>query len=272
MTERPMGDNLSYMNQRLRGAMLHAEMSAAALAHVVEVDPKSVGRWLSESRLPHPVTRAKVARVLEQTESYLWPEQVMEQATEDVRCLGMERLWLARRMISPEVWHSHFNGAQERIDILVYAGGFLIEVLDLFDVLRLKASAGVEVRILIGDPDSGAVQVRAQEEQMPWLAARCRTTARYLEPLSAQSNVAIRSHATTLYTSIFRADGAMLVNLHTYGQGAYSSPVERISAGALFEHYAKVFDCVWSSGMPRFADLVTPVGPPRTASKHFDQQ
>ena len=65
-------------NQRLRGAMLNAGLTAAALADAVQVDPKSVGRWMAEDRVPHPVTRQKVAAVLQQQETFLWPTLLVD--------------------------------------------------------------------------------------------------------------------------------------------------------------------------------------------------
>lgn len=67
-------------NERLRGALLNAGMTAAALAEVVRVDPKSVSRWLTEGRVPHPATRQHVAAVLQQQETYLWPTLLIDTA------------------------------------------------------------------------------------------------------------------------------------------------------------------------------------------------
>ena len=63
--------------------MLNAGLTAAALADAVQVDPKSVGRWLVEDRVPHPVTRQKVAAVLQQQETFLWPTLLLDPSDAD---------------------------------------------------------------------------------------------------------------------------------------------------------------------------------------------
>ncbi len=75
----------------------------------------------------------------------------------------LDRIWPTRSAISSETWHALFSRATRQIDILVYAGAFLIETLDLADVLQYKAAAGTEVRVLVGDPESAAVRSRAAE-------------------------------------------------------------------------------------------------------------
>ena len=42
--------------------------------------------------------------------------------------------------------------ATKQLDILVYAGAFLIETLDLADVLAWKTAKGTRIRVLVGDP------------------------------------------------------------------------------------------------------------------------
>src|SRR4051794_26626010 len=108
-------------------------MTAAALADVVQVDPKSVSRWLAEDRVPHQVTRQRVAAILQQEETFLWPTLLVDSEA-DVGASAVpaeiERVWPMRCTISSETWHELFTGATRQLDILVYAGAFLIEALD----------------------------------------------------------------------------------------------------------------------------------------------
>lgn len=126
-------------NHRLRGAMLNAGLTPAALAAAVEVDSKSA-RWISEDRLPYPVTRTKVAQTLHQEETFLWPTPLQDADACAVAAAEVERVWPTRSAISSETWHALFSRAGERLDILVYAGAFLIETLDRADVLTWKAA------------------------------------------------------------------------------------------------------------------------------------
>ena len=242
------------VNQRLRGAMLNAELTAQHLASLAGVDVKSVNRWIGEDRVPHPITRLRVARALNQQETFLWPTLLETPEACVVAEAELEHIWPTRRAVSPDTWHAMFSRATSRLDILVYAGGFLIEALDLADVLSWKSDSGVTIRILIGDPGSDAVRTRALEEQLPWLPDRCRTTAQYLGQVSCLPSVSIRLHGTTLYASMFRFDDTVLVNQHTFAAWACSSPVYKISrarSGYLFDYYSAAFDRVWHAGAGR---------------------
>src|SRR3954451_15894473 len=109
--------------------MLNAELTAQHLAGLVGVDVKSVSRWISEDRVPHPITRLRVARTLNQQETYLWPS-ILGLGDEPDRCDGeLDHVWPTRSAVSTEAWHALFNRATNQLDILVYAGAFLIETL-----------------------------------------------------------------------------------------------------------------------------------------------
>jgi transcriptional regulator with XRE-family HTH domain len=62
------------MNEVLRLAMATAGETAESLAERVSVDPKTVGRWLSPGRVPHPRTRVAVAAILGREAAELWPD------------------------------------------------------------------------------------------------------------------------------------------------------------------------------------------------------
>ena len=234
-------------NHRLRGAMLNAGLTPAALAAAVEVDSKSVARWISEDRLPYPVTRTKVAQVLHQEETFLWPALLQDADACAVAAAEVERVWPTRSSISSETWHALFSRAGERLDILVYAGAFLIETLDLADVLTWKASHGTRIRVLVGDPDCDAVRVRAEELSTAWLPERCRSTLDYLRKVPG---ICLRAHGATHYLSLFRFDDVILANTHAYGTWACHAPaiqLHRASSGRLFDFYQQSFDRVWTS-------------------------
>lgn len=230
--------------------MLNAEVSAQALASVVGVDVKSVARWITEDRVPYPSTRIKVARALDQQETFLWPTLLETPGACEVAEAELSRIWPTRSGVSSETWHSLFSRATAQLEILVYAGGFLVETLDFADVIRWKASTGTRIRILIGDAESAAVRTRAAEVSLPWLPERCRTTAKYLDEVSCADGVTIKTHGTTLYASQFRFDDVLLVNAHAFGIWACQSPVyylTSVRSGHLFDYYAAAFDRVWQS-------------------------
>ena len=228
--------------------MLNAELTAHALAALVEVDVKSVARWISEDRVPYPATRIRVARALHQEETLLWPALLETSDACAVTATEVERIWPTRSVISTETWHALFSRSNEQLDVLVYAGGFLMESLDLADVISWKASRGTRVRILIGEPDSAAVRMRAAELALPWLPDRCRSTAQYLQQVASARGVDIRLHSTTVYASMFRFDDILLANVHGFDVWACHSPVyqlRRSSSGRLFDFYGASFERAW---------------------------
>ena len=229
--------------------MLNAGLTAAALAAAVQVDPKSVGRWLVDDRTPHPVTRQKVAAILQQQETFLWPTVLLDTdgACAAVAAGEIERVWPMRSTISSDTWHALFNGATRQLDILVYAGAFLIETLDLADVLTWKASTGTQIRVLVADPDSAAVRMRASELSLDWLPARCGSTHAYLRPVRG---IAVRQHHVSHYASLFRFDDTLLANTHAAGVWACHSPVmqlRRTCSAELFGFYQRSFERIWGS-------------------------
>jgi transcriptional regulator with XRE-family HTH domain len=245
-------------NQRLRGALLHAGLTAAGLAEVVQVDPKSVSRWLAEDRIPHQVTRQKVAAVLQQQETFLWPGLLLgcEDEGAAVTAVEIDRVWPVRSAIASQTWHELFNRATRQLDILVYAGAFLIEALDLADVLVWKAAHGTQIRVLVADADSAAVRIRAAELSLEWLPQRCRSTLDYLRQVRG---ISLRQHGASHYASLFRFDDLLLANTHAYGIWACHSPVlqlHKTSSSRLFDFYASSFDGTWRRWGP--APITTP--------------
>ncbi|MGC5017326.1 helix-turn-helix domain-containing protein [Micromonospora sp. DT47] len=62
------------MNDALRVALSETGHTTESLAERVGVDPKTVGRWLSEGRIPHPRHRASAADVLGRDVADIWPD------------------------------------------------------------------------------------------------------------------------------------------------------------------------------------------------------
>ncbi|VFA96431.1 Uncharacterised protein [Nocardia cyriacigeorgica] len=148
-----------------------------------------------------------------------------------------------------------FAAARHRIDILVYAAVFLHEAYPrLNDLLIERAQAGCSIRIAVGDADSPSVQQRGKEEKFGHgIESRCRLSLMHYRGLLTTPGIELRTHTTTLYNSIYRADEEMLVNAHVLGVNAYGAPVwhlRRTAGGSLFDTYAGSFDAVWQTGRP----------------------
>jgi hypothetical protein len=191
------------------------------------------------------VTRVKVANLLQQEETFLWPALLHGDEACAITAAEIERVWPTRSSISSQSWHALFSKATAQLDILVYAGAFLIETLDLADVLEWKVAKGTRIRVLVGDPRSEAVAMRAAELALDWLPQRCQSTLDYLRRVDG---IGLRLHGASHYVSLFRFDNLLLANTHAYGIWACHSPVlqlHKASSGKLFDFYASSFDRAW---------------------------
>lgn len=145
--------------------------------------------------------------------------------------------------------------AVEQIDILVYGGTFLFDGVPRFcNLLTAATERGVAIRFIIGDPECAAVAQRGAEEQIgSSLAARCQMTRARLQSFVDAAGLEIRTHATPLYTSMFRADDTLIANPHLYGAPASDNPaivIRRDEAPQLWRDYHHAFERVWDAAHP----------------------
>lgn len=246
-------------NERLRIALHEAGLRLDDLARHVGVDAKTAERWITKGRLPHPANRAQTARLVGVEEFALWPELAHGRRGRAVSVAEVVEVYPVRGAVPADSWFALMETASRHIDVLVYAGLFLPDGrADLPAMLRQKAEDGVRVRLLFGDPSCDAVALRGREERIgDGMAARIRLAVSYLCPVFDAPGVEARSHATTLYNSIYRFDDELLVNTHVYGAAARQSPVlrlRRIAGGQLFDYYMASFERVWESGTPLAVD------------------
>ncbi|MEU5956061.1 XRE family transcriptional regulator [Streptomyces sp. NPDC047525] len=241
-------------NERLRAVMAAGGWTYAALAKAVEVDPKSVERWVNLGRTPRRATALEAAEALGEDVHALWP--ALRQAR-PARAISPElvALYEQRADIPVSTFVDMMTQARERIDVLVYAAVFLHEAYPrLNDLLRERAADGCTVRIAVGDAESSNVQARGQEERFGHgIESRCRLALMHYRPLVGVSGIEIRTHATTLYNSLYRADDQMLINAHVWGVNAYGAPVwhlRRNGEGGMFDTYGQSFDAVWATAEP----------------------
>ncbi|MGH4017130.1 MAG: hypothetical protein ACRDSL_25025 [Pseudonocardiaceae bacterium] len=141
-------------------------------------------------------------------------------------------------------------GAEENIDLVANASLFLPEENPIaIEIIREKAANGVRVRILLGDPDHPAMDLRGREERLfDAIPGRIRMVLAYYRPLVDVEGVEFRLHGTSLYNSIFRYDDQMLVNQHVYGTYGYIAPIlhlRKVPGFDLFDTYMKSFALVW---------------------------
>jgi transcriptional regulator with XRE-family HTH domain len=244
------------MNERLRTIMLRTGTTTEDLALCCGVDVKTAERWISPGRVPHRRHRWAAARRLGCEDDYLWPDAPGESAGHRAEASRSElvRLYPDRGSIPRETWRQLLDGARDDIGILVYAALFLAEDATARRLLAERASAGVRVRLLIGDPDSPAVAQRGEEEGIGPVAigAKIRNVLALFRPL-LDVGAEIRLHSTVLYNSLYRGDDDLLVNTHILGSVAACAPVlhlRRLSGGALAAAYLECFDRIWDEATP----------------------
>ncbi|MEV8611567.1 XRE family transcriptional regulator [Amycolatopsis sp. NPDC051373] len=238
-------------NERLRDALLRNGFDPEQVAKALDVDQKTVERWISKGRTPYPKYRHKLAALTKESETYLWPDSIAPERKVETATAELVQVFPHRNAVPVELWDRIIRDATSDIEILVHAGLFLVERPRFVKDLAAKAKAGTSIRLIFGDPEGDSVALRGEEEQLGdgTLPARIRNALAYYKPLISVPGVQIRFHNTTLYNSIFRFDDEMVVNTHIFGsQGAHAPALHlrRLSAGDLFESYSESFESVWN--------------------------
>lgn len=239
------------VNERLRDALYKAGLQPQELAERLRVDPKTVERWITQGRTPYRRYRVAIAQALNTPEVRLWPDAIQEKQAEAISQSEIVHVYPRRTMVPNDLWERLVTEAKQSIEILVYSGLFLPEVIPNFaQVLQRKAEEGVTVNILLGDPESDQVAERGAEEGIGnAMAEKIRNVLSFYRPLKGTSGAAVHFHRTTLYNSIYRFDDEMLVNGHVFGFPAAHAPVihfRQLSGGEMFNRYTESFDRVWS--------------------------
>jgi transcriptional regulator with XRE-family HTH domain len=240
------------VNEPLRRALLRARLREEDIAARLGVDPKTVRRWLN-GRMPYPHNRAAIAELVGADEADMWPDAGGPLAARS-RPEELGTVYPHRWAVPREVWARLFESAEREIDILAYSALFLAEDAGILRILADKGRTGVTVRIALGDPDGPHAAERGEEEGIgDAMPAKIRNALTLYRPLRAVNNIELRVHRTVLYNSIYRADGELLVNQHTYGIPAAQAPVSclsRTGTGEIAVLYLDSFERVWAGAAP----------------------
>lgn len=240
-------------NDRLRTAMLERGITPLELATAVDVDPKSVERWLN-GRTPYLRHRYAVAAHLGVDETYLWPDALSPDQVANASESEIINVYPHRWTVPSDLWRPFYDNAEHDIGVLVYSGLFLAEDAGVQRVFRRKAEDGATIRILLGDPDSEHVAQRGADEGIDdTMAGKIRNAMVLYKPLRAIEGIQFRLHSTVLYNSIYRADDQVLVNTHIYNFPAAQAPVlhlRRVAGGDMVTTYLESFERVWDQATP----------------------
>ncbi|MFE2290613.1 XRE family transcriptional regulator [Streptomyces sp. NPDC059452] len=244
-------------NERLRSALLARGSSVQDLADAIQVNPKTVERWITQGKVPYRRHQYAAAAFLRVDVTTLWSDSRAVETASDLGKAEIVTVYPHRHMVPAHMWREMYARAEKQLDMLVYAGLWLSEDPAFHSILQAKANAEAQIRILLGDPACLAVQQRGIDEGHRIMDGKIRNALVNYRPLfSSHPEISFRLHDATLYNSLFRADDEMLVNAHVYGIGAYMAPVfhlRRIPGGGLFDTYANSIEQTWGNAR-RVAD------------------
>ena len=236
------------MNETLRRALLRARLSEDDVAARLQVDPKTVRRWL-EGRVPYLRHRWVLTGLLNADEADLWPE-VRAAITTRSRPAEIKAVYPNRQAVPREAWLSLVGSAEREIGILACSGLFFATEPGVLDVLADRAQDGARVRICLRDPDGPvAAELGAGDAG----AAGSREALALFGQLRQAAGAEIRLHRAVLYNSIYRADHQLLVSQHAYGIADERAPVFYLRSAAdgdLVTTYVDTFDRIWTSASP----------------------
>lgn len=239
-------------NQALREALSNARMSEQALARRIGVDEKTVARWVSSARTPHPRHRWAACEVLEADEAVLWPD-----AVRTAMKTGPDREVVAvypyRSACPASLWRKLFTSATSQITLAGYTSYFLwIEQPNLGTALRRKASQGCTIRFLVGDPDSPVTRQREQIEATPLtVSTRIAVTLEQLGRLRGTEGIEARFSDRHIAMSVFAFDDDMIVTPHLSNLMGNDSPalhLRRHQPDGLFDRFAGHVQALWDQG------------------------
>jgi len=240
-------------NERLRATLTDREYDERSLADELGLDPKSVQRWITRGITPRRTAAHRAAKLLGVPASWLWPE--LETERDAASQAEIVTLYPHRSEAPRHLWLDLLTAATRKIWLYANASLFIAEDNpESIDIIRHKAENGVDVRLLMADPDSPECVKRGVEERLfDAIPARVRMALSYYAPLASVPGVEFRLQQETLYNSIFVYDDDMLVNQHVYGMYGYLAPIlhlRNMDGGDFFDTYVKSFERVWEVSFP----------------------
>jgi phosphatidylserine/phosphatidylglycerophosphate/cardiolipin synthase-like enzyme len=225
------------VNEILRRALLNVGLDEVDVAARLDVDPKTVRRWL-EGRVPYNRHRWALADLLKLDEADLWPEL----RTGTLRPGELLAVYPHRASIKRETWRNLFASARHEIAILDRSSLFLAEDPEILRIFAERANDGVRVRIALGDPEG----LETNDET---LAVDVREALALYQPLRQVAGIEFRLHRIALYNSIYRAGNELFCHQHAYGVPASRCPILRLRCRTnddMGGAYLDSFERIWN--------------------------
>jgi transcriptional regulator with XRE-family HTH domain len=235
-------------NEALRDALTMAGLTVGDLAARCHVDAKTVERWISRGRLPHPRSRVRAAEVLGKDIDVLWPD-VVRRAVK----VGNDRELVGVYPRRSDLPRTLFRDLIERAGSRLWFGGYTsyfvwLEVPNAAATLGGKAGGGADVRFLLGDPGSAVTAGRDRIEGTPLnLATRIAMTQ--AEIAKSSTALPVRLSDRHIAMSVWVFDDEAIVATHigaALGQDSVTLHLRRREAGGPFDRYVKHFESLWA--------------------------
>src|SRR5262249_36200565 len=158
------------LNETLCHALIQAGLTEEDVATRLQVDPKTVRRWL-EGRMPYLRHRWAIAAMLGADETDLWPQLRASRTIPD----EVVAVYPHRDTMPQDIWLHVLGSAQHGIGILDDTVLPLVGDQQIVAALAERADLGVNVRICLCDSDMAAVPqrtIRPGNGDMPTAAMR----------------------------------------------------------------------------------------------------
>jgi hypothetical protein len=233
------------VNETLCRALTQAAHSEVDVAARLEVDPKTVRRWM-DGRVPYLRHRLALCALLGVSQADLWPQLRTDQSLPD----EVSAVYPHLDAVPQEVWLHMFGSARYEVDVLagvelLAAGGLLMNAL-----LASRIRTGVTVRLCVAEQESpGACAIDALQHDRG--ASCCGEAALALaSELRPLGSLAVRGYEGILYNTICRADNQLLAVQHAHGIDLRRAPVVMLSnegKAVMFDAYARSFDKIWAT-------------------------
>ncbi|MEU4662411.1 helix-turn-helix transcriptional regulator [Micromonospora chalcea] len=230
-------------NERLSAALEAANLSYVDVATRVNVDPKTVERWVSCGRTPYPRHAHQLARLLKLEPDYLFPTLGATRRTVPTAGDELIACYPGRGAVPVFLWEDLLTRASRRVDIMGDLG-LADMVRNLPDVLAAKAATGIPVRVIVTDPDTAT---------NPADHARLIAVNASYRPLVGTPNVTLAHYPGPLTTTVVRLDDDVLVRTSIDGCPMALAPIlhlRHLAAGPLARLYLTSLECVADASLP----------------------
>jgi transcriptional regulator with XRE-family HTH domain len=242
----------SHGNDQLKHALTRAGLTADDLARVVEVDEKTVERWLS-GRVPYTRHRARVARALSSSENELWPTATPPAPAPAPTPVELIAGYAHSADAHPDPTEL-IAAASERVWLLDFTLASILDRDNVPELLGDKAKGGVQVRLLISNAARARLAIDTPVDEPypdpePPAALEIARARGHIQTLIDHPNVQARKFATMRFNTIIRADEQMLVIHHLWGQPPSQAPaihLRRSDTPGLFAQYEAHYDAIWT--------------------------